>query len=44
MSEHYVFGEDFELDEKRTDVNLSKILKDAKQIGNKSLIRRKRRL
>jgi hypothetical protein len=42
MSEHYVFGEDKELDDLRTDINFSKIIKKAQQIGNKSLIRRKK--
>jgi hypothetical protein len=41
MSDHYEFGEDEELDKLRVDHQISKILNNAKQIGNKSLIRGK---
>ena len=42
MGDHYVFGEDKELDDLRTDINFSKVIKKAQCIGNKSLIRRKK--
>lgn len=38
----YEWGEDKELDKLRTDRNISKVLQKAKQIGNKSLLRKKK--
>ena len=38
----YIWGEDKELDKIRTDVNLTKVLRKARQIGNKSLMRGKK--
>jgi hypothetical protein len=41
MGDHYIFGEDKELDKLRTDRNISKVLQKAKQIGTKPLIKRR---
>jgi hypothetical protein len=38
----FIWGEDAELDKIRTDRNISKVLKRAKQVGNKSLLRKKK--
>jgi hypothetical protein len=38
----YEWGEDKELDKIRTDRNISKVLQKARQIGNKSLLRKKK--
>jgi hypothetical protein len=42
MGCNYIWGEDKELDKLRTDRNISKVLQKAKQIGNKSLLMKKR--
>jgi hypothetical protein len=38
---NYEWGEDDELDQLRVDRNITKVLQKAKQIGNKSLFKKK---
>jgi len=40
MGNKYEWGEDLELDKLRTEVNFRKVIKKAKCIGNKSLMRK----
>lgn len=42
MSDHYIFGEDKELDDLRTEINFRKVINKAKCIGNKSILRGKK--
>jgi hypothetical protein len=40
--DHYIFGEDADLDKVRTEMNFRKVIAKAKTIGNKSILRGKK--